>query len=72
MVEYLSKMGGILSLDDLKNYKAIEREPVVVDLFGEYSLITGGAPSSGPILVEILKIAEIISKKYPKVDWNHM
>lgn len=42
--------GGIISYDDLKNYEAKERQPVVFD-YKTYKIITMPLPSSGGILL---------------------
>ena len=50
--------GGLITLDDLKNYKAIERKPLVGTYRG-YEVITMPPPSSGgPALLEMLNILE--------------
>jgi len=50
--------GGLITLEDLKNYKAIERKPLVGTYRG-YEVITMPPPSSGgPALLEMLNILE--------------
>ncbi len=50
--------GGIISYNDLKNYRAIERKPIEFNYRG-YDIISMPPPSSGGIcLAEILKICE--------------
>jgi gamma-glutamyltranspeptidase/glutathione hydrolase len=54
----MSKNGGLIALDDLKNYKAVEREPVKGTYRG-YELLTMPPPSSGGlVLVEMLNMLE--------------
>jgi gamma-glutamyltranspeptidase/glutathione hydrolase len=50
IVEEMKRANGIISYDDLKNYEAKEREPVVFDYKG-YKIITMPLPSSGGILL---------------------
>lgn len=46
LVNGVRAAGGIWTLDDLANYRVIEREPVVVEL-GDARLVTSPPPSSG-------------------------
>lgn len=58
IVAEMKKANGIISLDDLKNYKAVERKPVVFDYKG-YNIITMPLPSSGGVIIEqCLKMIE--------------
>jgi len=50
IIEEMQRGNGIISLDDLKNYEAKLREPVVFDYKG-YSIVTMPLPSSGGILL---------------------
>jgi gamma-glutamyltranspeptidase/glutathione hydrolase len=50
IVEEMKRARGIISYDDLKNYEAKEREPVVFD-YKTYKIITMPLPSSGGILL---------------------
>ncbi|MBY6205320.1 gamma-glutamyltransferase [Halomonas denitrificans] len=50
--------GGIWTLDDLANYRAVEREPIRTH-FGDYTLLTAPPPSSGGIAIaQILELIE--------------
>src|SRR5690349_9735265 len=54
----MAKHGGVISLGDLKNYKAIERTPLTGTYHG-YTIITAPPSSSGGIaLLEMLGILE--------------
>jgi gamma-glutamyltranspeptidase/glutathione hydrolase len=54
----MAKHGGIISLDDLKGYKAIERTPLT-GTYRNYTIITSPPSSSGGIaLLEMLGILE--------------
>lgn len=51
LVEEMERGGGMISLDDLKNYKAVVRDAVVFDYKG-YTVIGMPMPSSGGLLME--------------------
>ncbi len=55
MEEEIEEQGGILTVDDLKDYKAIARKPVTTKL-GSYTMLNTPAPASGPILALIMNI----------------
>ncbi len=58
LVEEMQRGGGMISLDDLKNYKAIVRNAVVFDYKG-YTVIGMQMPSSGGILMkQMMKMIE--------------
>jgi gamma-glutamyltranspeptidase/glutathione hydrolase len=50
--------GGLITLDDLRNYKAIERQPLTGSYRG-YSLVTAPPPSSGGVgILQMLGVLE--------------
>ncbi len=54
---------GIITLDDLKNYKPIWRKPII-GKYKDYKIISMGPPSSGgTALVQLLKIADYFPLK---------
>jgi gamma-glutamyltranspeptidase / glutathione hydrolase len=58
LVDYLQSKGGIMTLEDLKNYESIWREPITYKYKG-YKIISMAPPSSGGItLGQILKMVE--------------
>lgn len=58
IVETVRNEGGVMSLDDLKNYRAIWREPLVGSYRGR-SVITMPPPSSGGVaLLQMLNVLE--------------
>jgi gamma-glutamyltranspeptidase/glutathione hydrolase len=75
LIEFITGQGGIMTLKDLEEYEAIEREPVIGDYRG-FSVITMGPPSSGGItLVEILNILEgydLNALGYKSADYIHV
>ena len=58
IVSYVQELGGILSLDDLKNYRAQWRKPITFT-YKDYIISSMPLPSSGGIcLAQILKSVE--------------
>ena len=58
IVSYVQELGGILSLDDLRNYRAQWRKPVTFT-YKDYTISSMPLPSSGGIcLAQILKSVE--------------
>ncbi|KAI1313881.1 hypothetical protein EDD11_002416 [Mortierella claussenii] len=57
MVNYVRERGGQLTMEDLRDYKAVVRQPVVGYYHGR-KIYTSPAPTSGPTLLSILNIVE--------------
>ncbi len=58
LVADLQKGGALITLDDLEQYRVVEREPIVAS-FHDYTVISAPPPSSGGVvLVEALNILE--------------
>jgi gamma-glutamyltranspeptidase/glutathione hydrolase len=67
IVAEMKRGNGIMTHEDLKNYKAVWRDPVVAN-YKEYKIISMGPPSSGGIaLVQLLKSIE----PFPVAEWGH-
>ena len=67
IVAEMQRGAGIISKQDLKNYKAIWRKPITTQYKG-YDIVTMPPPSSGGIaLVQLLKSVE----PYPLSKWGH-
>lgn len=63
----VQQAGGLMTLDDMKNYQAIERQPVKGDYRG-YQLLSMPPPSSGGIhIVQLLNILE----NFPLSEFGH-
>lgn len=62
----MSQHGGLISLQDLKNYKVIDRQPIEGEYRG-YKVVTMPPPSSGGVhLVQMLNMLE----HYPMKDYG--
>lgn len=58
LVDEVQKRGGLITMDDLKNYVVKEREPIRANFRG-YEVVTVPPPSSGGLTVlQILKLME--------------
>lgn len=69
MVKSVQQNGGDWTLEDLKNYKVVERQPIKIQLTGDlktHTLISAPPPSSGGVA-----IAQILSM-LSQYDWQAM
>jgi gamma-glutamyltranspeptidase / glutathione hydrolase len=67
IVAEMQRGKGLITHEDLKNYKAVWREPIIGQ-YKEYKIISMGPPSSGGIaLLQLLKSVE----PYPVADMGH-
>ncbi|GAB5586436.1 hypothetical protein Unana1_01336 [Umbelopsis nana] len=57
IVNTTTQAGGILTLDDMKNYRAVVRPPISTYYHGR-KIVTGGTPTSGHVLISALNILE--------------
>ena len=58
IVEEMKRANGIISVEDLKNYQAVERQAVVFP-FRKYQVVTMSLPSSGGIILpQLMKMIE--------------
>ena len=72
MEEEVNAHGGILTVDDLKDYRAILRKPIRTKL-GSYEVLNTPAPASGPVLAFILNILKgIVLLNGPYVYWLYV
>ena len=66
LVNEMKRGNGIISQQDLSDYKSVSREPVTTDYKG-YKIITVPPPSSGGIiLIQLLEMTE----PYPLKEWG--
>lgn len=67
MVNFIQKHGGIITIEDLKKYEAVWREPVIFK-YKDLKVISMGPPSSGGIaLAQIMEIIE----DFPLKQYGH-
>lgn len=58
IVDEMKKNGGLITLEDLKNYRAVERTPVKGEFRG-YEIVSMPPPSSGGVhIIEMLNVLE--------------
>ena len=57
MIRELQAHDGTMTMEDLKNYSAIVRDPAAID-YREYRLRSCSAPSSGTVAMSVMKISE--------------
>ncbi|KAF9929837.1 hypothetical protein FBU30_001150, partial [Linnemannia zychae] len=69
IVNHVQKHGGILTMEDMKNYKPLIKEPIVGYYQGR-KVYTSPAPTSGPALISILNILERYNLGKFKQDIN--
>ncbi|XP_026734617.1 glutathione hydrolase 1 proenzyme-like [Trichoplusia ni] len=56
LVQDIRNFGGIISEDDLRNYRVVWQEPIAVPLTEEYTLYSVPLPGSGSVLAFILNM----------------
>ncbi|MEM1396377.1 MAG: gamma-glutamyltransferase, partial [Pseudomonadota bacterium] len=69
-VEYMKKVGGLITLDDLDAYKAVWRDPIKFE-WGGKTIVSSPPPSSGGIaLAQLLLMKEELSDAFDGVEHN--
>lgn len=63
MVKLVQQTNGTLTIDDMRSYEVYSKEPLSIDFRG-FKLYSTGAPSSGSIMLNMLKTME----QYPVSD----
>lgn len=58
IVDHVQRHGGILTMEDLRDYNVSIEEPLRSTYRDEYEILTCDAPSSGAVLIEALNILE--------------
>ncbi|MBI1184063.1 gamma-glutamyltransferase [bacterium] len=75
LVKFIRAKGGLMKFEDLKNYRAVWREPYEFDFNGHH-IISMPLPSSGGVLMhQILRMAELMKtdlRALPKDDYIHL
>jgi len=68
LVKFINDNGGVISKDDLRNYKVLEKDPISYDYKG-YEIVSMPPPSAGGIaLIQAFKLLNKID--FDKVKWN--
>lgn len=62
-IEAIQSTGGIMTLDDLKNYSVQIRRPLHFDFHGNKRVWSSGAPSSGAVVLSALKVMSTYSDR---------
>ena len=75
IVETVVRHGGVVSMDDLKNYAPKSREPIVSSYKG-YTLVTMPPPSSGGIVLSqvlsVLETTDVASLSHNSSEYVHL
>jgi gamma-glutamyltranspeptidase/glutathione hydrolase len=75
IVETVQKEGGVMTLDDLKNYKAVWREPLIGSYRGR-TVVTMPPPSSGGValltMLNILEGRNLAQMQQSSADYLHL
>jgi len=70
ITDFMNKHGGILSIEDLANYHAKWREPLIKN-WREYTVVTSPPPSSGGIaILQWLAMYDLVKEKYSPLQHN--
>ncbi|KAI5152494.1 gamma-glutamyltranspeptidase / glutathione hydrolase / leukotriene-C4 hydrolase [Enteropsectra breve] len=70
IITAVSRKGGVLAKDDLKNYRAIERN-VVKNTFLDRDIYSTSLPTAGALVIEALKILELFDLHELKKDFEN-
>ena len=57
MVAAIQRSNGSMTVDDIRNYSAIIRQPITME-YQDYHIASCGAPASGAVALSIMKIVE--------------
>ena len=73
LVDGSREAGGIWTLEDFANYRAVERNPITIE-HGDYTLLTAAPPSSGGIAIaQVLNLIEPFGwQEMGRVDRVHL
>ncbi len=70
IVNQMQKSGGLISHKDLKQYRAVWRQPVISD-WQKYQIISSPPPSSGgTAVVQLLKMKQALSAQFKNLKHN--
>jgi gamma-glutamyltranspeptidase/glutathione hydrolase len=75
LISAIQKGGGVMTLDDLKNYKVVERAPIE-GRYKTYQIVTAPPPSSGGALLlamlGMLEKDDLASLGFGSAAYNHL
>ncbi|MGB0495804.1 MAG: gamma-glutamyltransferase [Kangiellaceae bacterium] len=70
LVAQMERSGGIITLEDLKNYQAIWRKPLQAK-WREYEILSSPPPSSGGFgVIQLLKMKDYLAEEFVGVSHN--
>ena len=70
IVDQMQRDDGLISLKDLKEYKAVWREPLVAN-WRDYTVVTAPPPSSGGFaVIQLLKMKEYLDAEFAGTEQN--
>jgi gamma-glutamyltranspeptidase/glutathione hydrolase len=70
LVKQMQKSGGIISAEDLAQYKAVWREPLKAN-WRDYQILSSPPPSSGGFgVIQLLKMKDYLSEEFAGVGHN--
>ena len=71
IAQFMQNEGGLISEQDLANYQAKWREPIVSN-WREYEVVSSAPPSSGGIAVaQWLQMYDLVKQRSPALSLNH-
>ncbi|KAJ3763510.1 gamma-glutamyltranspeptidase [Lentinula raphanica] len=56
LIDSVAAEGGVMTLDDLKNYRVRETQPLSIDYKGKYKITSPSAPASGGVFLLALNV----------------
>lgn len=62
LAHHVAQHEGGITEEDLANYEVKFREPLIQE-FGDFRLITAGAPTSGPLVMQLLQVIRLLGLK---------
>ena len=68
IIDCMNRTNGLISFDDLENYKPVERQPIIFDYRGNRVITMPPASSGGIVLAEILNQLEYLDMS--EIDYH--
>ena len=68
IIDCMNRTNGLISFDDLENYKPVERDPIIFDYRGNRVITMPPASSGGIVLAEILNQLEYLDMS--EIDYH--